>query len=151
VTVIDEHARLSPEQTLLEIAGHTQAHMADVRTLHEQLYGAISRLLEPADLHTVVLTPTEPTKGDRGAVDTPSLSIGFLNPNNIAIAAGLSGGSATAAARAVTVPPNSLLVLPIAVAQLELGARPADLGADNAVVFVLRFKQVQPAYLGKGA
>lgn len=142
---------LSPHETTLELLGHQQAILSDVRQLHSELVELWERAHTPATLSTVTLTAASPVDEDFGNIEAPARSIGILNPSGVTIAAGIGGGSATIAANAVPVPPFGLLVLPVAVAQLEIAADPAELGADAAVIFVLRFKHVQPAFLGVGA
>jgi hypothetical protein len=63
-------------------------------------------------------------------------------------------GSATGSGEAVPVPPKSGLVLPIAASEFEVGIDPSDatsiaaLGTSTAVVFLIRFKAVQPFFFG---
>jgi hypothetical protein len=142
---------MTVDEATVELLGHQQAVLGDVRAMHRELLERASVELEPAQLKTVLLTAAAPIAEDLHNTEKPSLSLGILNPNALAVAVGLSGGSATLAARAVIVPANSLLVLPVAVAQLEIGADPVALGAGTAVVFLLRFPTVQPAFLGKAA
>jgi hypothetical protein len=153
----DQPKTLSQSETFVELLGHTQSTMADVRRLHERHAELLERCLQPARMSAHTLTPGDPTDLDQGSMEEPSLSLGVLNPNGCTVYLGLSGGTASLAAEGVPVGPNQFLVLPVAVAQLEIGADPADLAAlgattatQTALVFVFRFRQVQPAFLGVG-
>lgn len=150
----DELARaqptvISPAQAALEALAHT-------RELTIQTQGAIGRLLEIArlgqttpELRTITINP-----GNVGSYTTvdqsrfEAKSIGILNPTGIAIFVGIGGISATPTSRAPSVPPASLMVLPVLTRNLELGADPAILLASTAVVYVLRYVTVQPAFVG---
>lgn len=131
-----------------EVAAHMQATIEDARAVHGQLRDLIAAGQQPAQLMTHVLTATEPVKVDKQSTEAETFALGILNPNPIPIYLGLNGGSATSEARAVSCPPAALLVLPVAVAQLEVGAEPADVATNDAVVHVLRFRTCQPAFLG---
>lgn len=150
-------AELPPQQLVWETLIAHQAAAAQMQQAHDRLMDRLSAMEEPAQFETVVLneliggTPSGTyTKELREKVQRPSLSIGILNPNSVTIFFSPIG-SATAAARAYSVPPNCLLVLPMSVQWLEVGADPTVLLANAAVVFVWRYFTVQPAFLGKGA
>jgi hypothetical protein len=145
VTLTDQ---LTPTETLVELAGHTQATLQDVRQLHGEVHERLSRAMEPGDLRTLALSANDPVKRDPGSVDKPSLSLGIVNPTNYVLRLGIGGGSPTDAARAFPVPPNAAVVLPIAVGELEVGLDDvAAVGSDTVVIYVLRFNVVQPFYL----
>jgi hypothetical protein len=150
----DQPKPITTTDATIEILGHTQATLGRVEQLHERHAELLERCLQPARMSSHTLTPADPVDLDPGSVDEPSLSLGVLNPNGCTIYLGLSGGTASQAAEGVPVGPNQLVVLPVAVAQLELGADPADLtalgGDQTALVFVFRFRQVQPAFIGVG-
>jgi hypothetical protein len=148
---------MSTSDATVEILGHTQATLGRVERLHERHGELLERLAEPAQIITLTLTPATPTKFDAGSIERPSLSLGVLNPNSVTVVLGIGGGTASIAAEGIAVGPNQLLVLPVAVAQLEIAAAPADLTAmgatpadQTALVFVFRYRQVQPAFLGVG-
>jgi hypothetical protein len=140
-----------------ELLGHTQATLGRVEALHGRHADLLERLAEPAQLVTLSLTPQTPSKTDAGSIEKPSLSLGVLNPNAVTVVVGIGGGTASFAAEGVPVGPNQLLVLPVTVAQLEIAADPTELSAlgatpaaQTAIVFVFRYRQVQPAFLGVG-
>jgi hypothetical protein len=135
-----------PNDAALAALGSAQEHAYQTRLAVEQLAELFRRVDTPARLNTVVLTQTEPIKRDETA--TSSLSIGVYNPSPVKVFWGIAGGKASQDARAPSQPPSSLLVLPVAVEDLELGANAADLAAGDAVLYVLRFDTVQPAFLG---
>jgi hypothetical protein len=150
----DQPKPITTTDATIEILSHTQATLGRVEQLHERHSELLDRCLQPARMSTHTLTPSDPGDLDPGSIDEPSLSLGVLNPNGCTIYLGLSGGTASLAAEGVPVGPNQLVVLPVAVAQLELAADPADLtalgGDQTALVFVFRFRQVQPAFIGVG-
>jgi hypothetical protein len=128
------------------------------RELAERSHGIVRELRElveaqstPATPKTIVLTQQVPVQTDDAK--RYSQSIGLYNPTNIRIFLGLDGARASAAARGWGVPPASLVVLPLAAMTVDIGVDPADhpsLLAGDAVVVLLRFESVQPAFIGKG-
>lgn len=120
---------------------------ADIQNLAHELIAHQRRSLAPAAVETIVLTVSEPVWSSDVGEGMEALSIGLLNPNSIEVYLGIGGNSASARGRSPSAPPKSLLVLPIDVRDLEVGANVADLTSD-AVVFLLRFPTVQPAFLG---
>lgn len=130
-----------------------RAATAQTIDLNHQLLSYLAQLEQPAQMETVVINPQNNgsyVTESREKVEWAVRSIGLLNPNNIPIY--FSGvGSAAAAMRSPSAPPNSLIVLPISATYIEVGANPTDLGANTAVCFLLRYFTVQPAFLGKGA
>jgi hypothetical protein len=138
----------TPWQTHLEIAGHTQAAIFDLRTLHRDLLDAMRAAQQPATLETITLDATKPIEHSAQHRDVPTLSIGVINPTAFTLRLGLSGASATPAARGIPVPPTGAIVLPVAVAELEIGLDDATaVGAATIVIYVLRFRAVQPFHL----
>lgn len=103
----------------------------------------------PVDLRTVVLTAADPVDGD-GAGHLAH-SIGVLNLTAVTVYWGIGGARPQPGAYAIEQPPNTLLVLPVQCGELQLGAKAADLAAGDAVLHVLRYAAVQPAFLGKAA
>ncbi len=77
-----------------------------------------------------------------------SASIALYNPSTVVVYIGVGGGAARPGNNALSVPPGSLAVFPISAGELEVGAAEADLAAGDAVVFLFRFKTVQPAFFG---
>jgi hypothetical protein len=130
-----------------ELLDHHQNALHDIRLTTSELERWLMRLNTPAELRTHTLDAEHNPRRDNSRVDRECLSIGVLNPTELVIFLGLGGASAAQGARGVPVAPESLLVLPIAVTEIELGADPALLGADTAVIYVLRFETVQPAAL----
>lgn len=124
--------------------------LARAHETHEQTTQVLRELRSQtvaADPRTVVLDASK-------SIDTvpgSGRSIAVLNPNPLTIFVGIGGGRATPAGRGIPVPPQSLLVWPVDVTNVEIGLDPADpdLGVGTAVVHVLLFAAVQPAFLGK--
>lgn len=147
----DERARQTeleedhPTSALAQLQRHAEYTKEAIGKL-EELAG---RYDEAARLKTFHLSSDRPAKTDDSK--ETSKSIGILNPNSVPIYLGIAGGRPLAANRAPAAPPNSLLVLPLAVEDIELGVDTADQGvlaAADAIVHVLRFKTAQPAFLG---
>lgn len=153
-----EHTRGAPELPPQQIVWETLiAHAASAQQLreaHDRLMDRLAAMETPAQFDTVVLNssdlPGVYTKELRERVQQPTLSLGVLNPNSINVYFSPTG-TASPTARAFSVPPNAMLVLPISAQQVEVGCVPTDLGANTAVVFLWRYFTVQPAFLGKGA
>jgi hypothetical protein len=125
-----------------------QAHQT-----HDQIRRGIAAMApQPADLHTLVFGDpgVDPSYRSIRHVNGSGQSVGVLNPNPITVWIAIGGGTATPGGRGVPVPPTSLLVLPVAVNQPELGIDVADpdLAGGTAVVFVLLYPTVQPAAAG---
>lgn len=112
----------------------------------ERLLEYVERVDEPARLDTVILTGTRPIFRDDSR--EVSRSVGLINPTDLTIFIGFAGGSATPQGRAVPVPPNSAMVIPVSAEDLEIGADQAALTAGgDAVLFLLRFAAVQMFHL----
>lgn len=140
-------APVDPNEAAMAALSSAQEHAAHTRTAVEHLERHYRALGACARLSTHALTATQPVVRDE--VREAAKSIGILNPNPLPVFIGVAGGSATAAARAPSAPPSSVLVLPIDVMDLEIGADPALLAAGDAVVFLFRFSTVQPLFLGR--
>ena len=78
-------------------------------------------------------------------------SVGVYNPTSARIYLGIGGQSANAAGGSPSCPPQALLVLPVTVDMIEIGVDAADVAAGDAVVTLLFFPSVQPAFLGRSA
>jgi hypothetical protein len=103
-------------------------------------------LEQPAQMTTVTLTAAESVKWlDERGIRTAS--IGILNPADATLLIGIGGVPAMSRANAVAIPPESLIVLPIAADDVELGTE-ADLSEGDVVAHVFRWRTVQPAFLG---
>jgi hypothetical protein len=99
----------------------------------------------------------EPVHFDGGAVKKlkvrqqrgPScVSYGVYNPVAAKVYLGLFG--ATPSPGAFPVPPESALILPVQIpTYLDLGIDEAELGANTATIYVMRFETVQPFFLTK--
>lgn len=131
---------------------HEGAYLA--ATAVERLAGIEALRNEPARIYTYRLTATTPTINSESSNKLGEWrSFGIINPAAAPFAVvpvylGIGGGRATAAGQAIPVPASSALVLPVAVEDVEIGADPAGLGAADALIFVLRFKTVQPFFCG---
>lgn len=117
-----------------------------VRELHDYLVG----VTRPAERRIITLGASAPyslRKVDQDGRVCPS--IGFYNPQAYSVWAGVGGeipdGAQTGA---IEIPGNTLMVIPVAVQDLELGVKAADVAAGLAMVHVFRFWTLQPAYMG---
>ena len=123
-----------------------QSELAALRRAVDYLCELVEPLTEPAQLTTVVLSRAVPVlMADERSVKTASL--GVINPGDFTILLGIGGGRASIAAQAIQVPPQSLVVLPLAAGDVEVGTEDSLAGGD-AVVHLLRYSTVQPAFLG---
>lgn len=129
----------------------TRAHEGSylAATAVERLAGIEDLRNEPARIYTHELSATTPTiLNESGNKLGEWRSVGLINPTAVVVFLGIGGARATAAGRAIPVPATSAIVLPLAVEDLEIGADPAGLGGGPVVVFALRFKTVQPFFVG---
>lgn len=100
----------------------------------------------PPRLTTHELSAAQPVVRDE--VRTASMSIALVNPTGFVLRLGLAGGSAQPNARGFPIAASSVVVLPLAVDDLEIGLDdPAAIGSDTAVVWLMRFNTVQPFHL----
>jgi hypothetical protein len=130
-----------------EVIVTSQQLVKETRQAVSELLRVLKRQLQtPAQLREVSLSQTTPKARDE-AGDT-ALSIGIYNPSPVTIYSTINGGAAEAGRDSLSFPPNSLVVLPLAVQDLELGADPTALAAGSITVYVLRYDSVQPAFLG---
>jgi hypothetical protein len=139
-----------------ELSGMSAKIPADLKPVHDELtelrrmLGKLCELAapltEPAQPTFITLTAQTPRKRayERGLT---TASFGVLNTTGVTVLVGIGGEPATTQARAIAVPPESLLVLPVAVGEVEI-ATEAALGEDTAVVHLFRYRTVQPAFLG---
>lgn len=127
-------------------------HDSALRT--EQVIARLERVFElgqePPDMHTVVLNASGAGAAPYAVTDIAhweARSLGILNPTDFAIAVGIGGVSVSSNSRAVQCPPQAAMVLPLRVWDIELGS-PANLGATPAVIYVFRYRTLQPLMLG---
>jgi hypothetical protein len=143
--------QLEHEEARLERALRQVGDVAAGLELLSHRMGAVLDELEragtPGSLTRLVLTAAQPIATDRHRGD-PSRSIGLLNPSPIVVYLGIGATPARANAGAIAVPANSLIVLPVWAESIDVGATAADLATGDAVVHLLRFPSVQPAFLG---
>jgi hypothetical protein len=118
----------------------------ELRCILEEIRDLAAPLREPAQLTTVPLTATERRKR-LPEIGLTTASIAILNPTGVPVLLGIGGGAATSQDRAIAIPPESLLVLPVSAGEVEIGTE-AELGSDTAIVHVFRYRSVQPAFLG---
>ena len=142
----------TPNQAALEAVWHTRDAALATNEAVAQLQGHYDRLARPADLQTVIIDPAagsaDTAYGRAPTLPDYSPSFGVLNPNDVPVLLGIGGNTPRTGARVPSVPPEGLLVLPLAVGELDLGIDAASLGASTAVVYVFRYHTVQPAFLG---
>lgn len=138
------------DQLLAALGGlHDHGHRHS--ELLEQLLASVRARHIPPQLKILELTAGRPLIRDEERDSALSLTV--INPAAARLLIGVQGGSAAPGARGIPVPPKAMMVLPIAVADLELGADTTDattaatLAAGAIAVYVLRHPTVQPAHL----
>lgn len=140
---------ITPSQAALEAISHAREASIAARQATDMLL-EIARLREtPPELRTVVINPGN--NGQYVVTDASRFqakSIGVYNPGSAPVFLGIGGVSATPASRAPSCPGQAVIVLPVAVEDLELGCDPAVLLAATAVVYVFRYLTVQPLMIG---
>lgn len=141
----DENPRVPDAITVLERAQQTADEMTAAIALFAQY---MEQLRTPPRRGTFTFSTTQTRRrDDAGALHA---SYGVINPNAVRIYLGIGGEIAAPGSGAISVPENSVMVLPFAVADVELGVDPLDpdLAAGDVVVQTLRFNSVQPLFLG---
>ena len=138
--------RVERLEEALKRVGDTAAGLRLVSERLEHIEDLLDDHLIPASLSTVTLKAAQPqvTSDSKDG----SRSVGVLNPTPITIYVGIGGAQARAGADAISVPPTSVLVLPVYAEDFVVGAADADLAAGDAVVHLFRFQAVQPLFLG---
>jgi hypothetical protein len=121
-------------------------HARSIREACEQLLGHFRQLSAPSSVETIGLTATEATK--RLEAGSAAASLTIFNPSPSIVYMGYAGGRARADARPWTVPPSSMLTLPVRGEDLEFGAEAAQLAAGDVVFFVLRHQVVFAPFFG---
>jgi hypothetical protein len=144
--VSDHH--VSHDDHAMEAARSAQAAALATHDAVRRIEGLTEAQLTPARIEPIVLTQAAPIVADKmGEVYSPS--IGLFNPSNVSpVYLGLGGSTPAPGQRAPSCPPQALLVLPVKVGDIEIGADPALLGVNTLVCWLLRFYSVQPAFLG---
>jgi hypothetical protein len=145
---------LPPHEAALHAAQAAQSAAIDARDALRQLLEIEDRRNEPAEHERIHLSAAQPTREWHPQVDAPTLSIAILNPAAVPIYLGVGNATASATAGAISVPPSSLLVLPLAIAAIEVGVDQGDaataFAAGELIVYGFRYRSVQPAFLGVG-
>jgi hypothetical protein len=135
---------IPPNQAALEAIAHTREAAIAARQATDRLLEITELSQTPPELRTIIINPGN--SGNYVTLDQSRFeakSIGIFNPTNVIVYLGIGGISATPTSRALSCPPQSLLVLPLAVRNLELGCDPAVLLGSTAVVHVFRYLTVQ--------
>jgi hypothetical protein len=128
------------------VADVVQRELGELRELVDELRElVVTRFAEPARRQAIVLTATQPVVSDD--VGSLSRSVGLINPTDITVYLGIAT-PAQPNRHAISVGARSAMVLPLAADDLQVGAAAADLAAGDALVQLLRFKTVQPFYMG---
>jgi hypothetical protein len=143
---------ITPQRAALEAIAHTREAALFMHSAAEKLLEISEAQNTPPEYRAVLLSAAAPVATDRSKWEAKSIAV--LNPTSIRIYIGVGGNSASAAGRSPSVPPNTLMVLPIRDYDVELGVDPADQGAlaaGTAVVFLFRYQSVQAAYAAKVA
>lgn len=140
---------IPPTQAAIEALAHTREAAIAARQSTDMLLEITLLQQTPPELRTIVINPGN--NGQYVVTDRSRFqaqSIGVYNPGPVPVFLGIGGVSATPASRAPSCPPTAAIVLPVLVEDLELGCDPNLLGAETAVVYVLRYLTVQPLMIG---
>lgn len=105
----------------------------------EEIAHAFELLNQPAVLREVVLSAERPVWRDDMAHAVPAAAFGIVNPSSVEVRVGVGGISTLDTARAPSVPAEGSLIFPVSAGELEIGADPAALAADPAVLYLLRY------------
>lgn len=138
--------RRTQQQTALRELITMRSHSEKAAESIQELLKAIWAGQEPARLTMQTLTAAAPIARDETGADWAS--VGVINQNAVTVMLGIGGIHPTVGSRAISCPPNGALILPVSAGDLELGADPAGLLGGDALVWVLRFRVVQPFFLG---
>lgn len=144
----DRPPYLHPTDAAMRALEHTQRAAESAEWATRRMEEHLEQLQEPARMVTIALDAVTPIQLDRWRGEQPCRSVGVLNPTSVVTYLGVGGATPRAGNRAVPVAANSLLVLPIWSKDLEVGVDPTTLAGQTAVVFVLRWTTVQPAFFG---
>jgi hypothetical protein len=109
----------------IDALAQSQEHAAAIRAATEHLHRLFAAYDLPSIPETIALTA--------------SPSIVYM---------GYAGGRASAEARAWSIPPGSMLTLPVRGEDLEFGAEADQLADGDVVFFMLRHQQVFPPFFG---
>lgn len=125
----------------------TQQDMLGALERFEQL---IALTQTPAQLQPITFNgEVEPKRlifADEHGPD--ALSYGIINPTEAKVYVGFGGEQPAPNNHAFVVGAQMAIVMPIAVHQVNVGIDPVDLGANQATIFRLRFRTVQPFFMG---
>lgn len=113
------------------------------------IYEATCRQQTPAELAPLAFDGSKNEFERLDDAGAPGLSYGLFNPTSARAYIAFAGGPARREA-ALPVPPESVLVMPIATGgAITVGLDSEDLGANRATLYRLRFHSVQPFFLGR--
>lgn len=141
-----ELAQMTHAELLVTVQRQHDQHAELVRELHK----LIEAMRSPAQLRGPyrLSSAVGGKQTDRDDAGRESPSFGVFNPNPVKVYLGM-GSIARPGSAGLSVPANSLVVFPLSITDLDIGIDPADpLTAQDAIVTVLRFETVQPAFLG---
>ncbi len=135
------------EPTVHELLVRSQRRADDVDA---RLVRLLDRVERPAQLRNPMrLTAAQLT--DRDDAGAPCASFGVLNTNPVTVYLGVGGTAPRPGQGALSVPPNSMMVLPFSIDVLEVGLDVDEVGELDgaaAVVHTWRYETVQPPFLG---
>jgi hypothetical protein len=130
----------------IDALAQSQEHAAAIRAATEHLHRLFAAYDLPSIPETIALTATKPT--ERSEASAAAKSITIFNPSPSIVYMGYAGGRASAEARAWSIPPGSMLTLPVRGEDLEFGAEADQLADGDVVFFMLRHQQVFPPFFG---
>jgi hypothetical protein len=138
----------STRQAIVSLHTHTHG----VRCLLEELVGLVRETVTPPQISQVTLTAAAPSVLDDSHRNVQSASLGIFNPTAVPVVVAWDGRRATRQGLGQVVPATSLVVLPVAAADVEIGVDPADaapLVDGDVVITLFRYRTVQAAYLSQ--
>jgi hypothetical protein len=141
---------LHPNDAALQALAEARAAAIASRTAADCLLELERMRNTPPEVRPLFLSAADPRQTDRSY--HRSASIGIYNANPVVIYTSLGGVSAAPGRGALSVPPDSFVVLPFGMQEVELGVDPdAAALADGsaAVVYLFRYLTVQPGSLSR--
>ncbi len=137
---------ISPEEALAAL-GSAQEHAAATHQLIRELREELRAERTPPNCHPFALSAGTPVQTFENRNAFASFTV--VNPTDVVLYLGIDGTlDARPGNRTPSVPPRSVLTLPIAVERIDLGADPADLASGDVVGWLFLHPTILPPHLG---
>lgn len=137
---------ISPEEALAAL-GSAQEYAATTHQLVRELCEELRAERTPPRVTPYTLSAADPVFRDETRFACASFTV--VNPTSVPVLLGIDGAlDPRPGNRTPSVPPQSLLTLPIPAEALWLGADPALLATGDAVGWLIRHHTIQTPFLG---